>query len=295
MLPMAKAPPIEQISIRKAFLNRPPFIHVMHGMMHGRPVPVHRHDFAEIVLVLGGTGVHLENGVAQPLNPGDVVIILGATTHGYAQTRKFEVCNIAFQPRVLAPYAGLLSRLPGYQALFQARLRASRRTPPPAPFHLPPDDLGAIMKLLHNMEQECLSQRPGYEALITGCFLQLVVELSRASSGWGEHQEVGQNPHVGTAIQFMEDHYAGPITLADLAGKAQMSVNSLLRIFKHATDMTPIDYLIHLRVRKACELLADPTCPIKEITFKVGFSDSNYFARQFRKVMGMSASEFRHR
>ena len=106
---------------------------------------------------------------------------------------------------------------------------------------------------------------------------------------------MGQNPRVATAIHFMEEHYADRITLADLAGPAQMSVNSLLRVFKQATDMTPIDYLIHLRIRKACELLADPACPIKEITFKVGFTDSNYFARQFRKVMGMTASEFRHR
>ena len=290
---MANAPRIEQIGIRKAFLNRPPFIHVMHGMMHGRSVPVHRHDFAEIVFVLGGAGVHLENNVSHPLQPGDVVTILGATAHGYALTRKFEICNIAFQPRVLAPYAGMLSRLPGYQALFQPQ--PHRHTSPKEPFHLQPDELGAIMKLLHNMEQEWLSKRPGYEALVTGYFLQLVVELSRASSGWGERQEVGQNPRVATAIHFMEEHYAERITLADLAGPAQMSVNSLLRLFKQATDMTPIDYLIHLRIRKACELLADPSCPIKEITFKVGFTDSNYFARQFRKVMGMTASEFRHR
>ena len=292
---MAKPPQIERIGVRKAFLNQPPFIHVMHGMMHGQPLPVHRHDFSEIVIVLGGTGVHLENDVSHPLQPGDVVTILGATSHGYALTRKFEICNIAFQPRVLAPYAGLLSRLPGYQALFQSPPRSHHRQPPKEPFRLQPDDLGAIMKLLQRMEQEWLSKRPGYEALITGFFLQLVAELSRASSGWGERQEVGQNPRVTTTIHFMEQHYADPITLAELAGKAQMSVNSLLRIFKQATDMTPIDYLIHLRIRKACELLANPAFPIKEITFKAGFSDSNYFARQFRKVMGMTASEFRHR
>ena len=286
---MADAPQIERIGTRKAFLNRPPFIHVMHGL------PVHRHDFSEIVIVLGGTGVHLENDVSHPLQPGDVVTILGATAHGYALTRKFEICNIAFQPRVLAPYAGMLSRLPGYQALFQSPPRSQHRQPPKEPFRLQPDDLGAIMKLLHSMEQEWLSKRPGYEALITGYFLQLVAELSRASSGWGERQEVGQNPRVTAAIHYMEQHYADLITLTELAGKAKMSVNSLLRIFKQATDMTPIDYLIHLRIHKACELLANPACPIKEITFKVGFSDSNYFARQFRKVMGMTASEFRHR
>ncbi|MCG3147209.1 MAG: HTH-type transcriptional activator RhaS [Verrucomicrobiae bacterium] len=291
---MAHAPRIEQISIAKAFLNRPPFIHVMHGMLDGRSLPVHRHNFSEIVFVLGGECVHIENNTSYQVRPGDVLTILGAASHGFTNTRKFEICNVAFQPRVLAAYAAMLSCLPGYQALFQPPPRTSRRPSPREPFHLPPDELGPILKLLHNMEQEWLGKRPGYEALITGSFLQLIVALSRAGSGWGRRQEVGQNPCVATTIQFLEQHYAGPITLTALARNAHTSVTSLLRTFKQATDMTPIDYLIHLRLRKACELMANPSLPIKEITFKVGFSDSNYFARQFRKVMGMSASEFRH-
>ena len=286
---------IEQIGIRKAFLNHPPFIHVLHGMMHRRSLPVHRHDFSEIVIVLGGEAVHTEDGASYSLHPGDVVTLLGSTAHGYAETRKFEICNVAFQPRVLAPYAGMLGRLPGYQALFHQGPRALRQNRLKEHFRLKPEELGAVADLLRRMEKEWITKRPGHEALLTGFFLQLVVELSRASSGWGASQELGENPSVASTIDFMEAHYAEDIALADLAARAKMSSNNLMRVFKQATDMPPIDYLIHLRIRKACELLADPSRDIKGIAFGVGFSDSNYFARQFRKVMGMTASEFRGR
>ncbi len=286
---------IQQISIRKAFLNRPPFIHVLHGMMHRRTVPVHRHNFSEIVLVLGGEARHLVDDASYLLRAGDVFTLMEATAHGYSDTRKFEICNIAFQPRVLAPYAGILGRLPGYQALFQRRAPSRRQLRITEPFRLKPEELSPIIDLLRAMEREWLTKRPGYEALITGFFLQLVVDLSRVSSGWGEKQEVGQNPIVVSCITFMDEHYAEPIRLAGLAKKANMSPNNLMRIFKQACDMTPIDYLIHMRIRKACERLIDSSRSIKEITFDVGFSDSNYFARQFRKIMGMTATAFRSR
>ena len=284
---------IEQIGVQKAFLRRPPFIHVLHGMMHYRTLHLHRHAFSELIIVLGGEAVHTVDGVASLAHPGDVFTILGSCVHGFTETRKFEICNIAFRPGVLAPYAAMLGRLPGYHALFHGNRRAVGQKRLQEPFRLKPEELGLIADLSRTMEKEVMTKRPGYEPFITGAFLQLVVELSRASSGWGAKLELGQNSAVASIISFMEAHYSEQMPLADLAARANMSVNNLIRIFKKTTDMTPIDYLIHLRVRKACEQLADPLCSIKEITFSSGFSDSNYFARQFRKIMGMTASQFR--
>ena len=262
-------------------------------MMHYRTLHLHRHAFSELIIVLGGEAVHTVDGVASLAHPGDVFTILGSCVHGFTETRKFEICNIAFRPGVLAPYAAMLGRLPGYHALFHGNRRAVGQKRLQEPFRLKPEELGLIADLSRTMEKEVMTKRPGYEPFITGAFLQLVVELSRASSGWGAKLELGQNSAVASIISFMEAHYSEQMPLADLAARANMSVNNLIRIFKKTTDMTPIDYLIHLRVRKACEQLADPLCSIKEITFSSGFSDSNYFARQFRKIMGMTASQFR--
>jgi len=74
-----------------------------------------------------------------------------------------------------------------------------------------------------------------------------------------------------------------------------MSESSLLSTFKEATGQSPIDYLIHLRIQRAAELLCRSVQSISEIAFAVGFEDSNYFSRQFRQTMHTSPREYRRR
>ena len=57
--------------------------------------------------------------------------------------------------------------------------------------------------------------------------------------------------------------------------------------------VSPIDYLIRLRIRKAAELLCDDGTKVTEAAFRVGFADGNYFSRQFRRVTGLTPGEYR--
>jgi transcriptional regulator GlxA family with amidase domain len=98
---------------------------------------------------------------------------------------------------------------------------------------------------------------------------------------------------MGEIISYMEASYAEPISLPDLAKAARMSESTLVRNFRKGLGFSPIDYLIRLRISKACELLRHSDDEIISIALRVGFSDSNYFWRQFRKVMGQSPREFR--
>jgi AraC family L-rhamnose operon transcriptional activator RhaR/AraC family L-rhamnose operon regulatory protein RhaS len=84
-------------------------------------------------------------------------------------------------------------------------------------------------------------------------------------------------------------------TLQELAAAAHMSESSLLATFKDATGQSPIAYLIQLRIQRATELLRHGDQSISEIAFSVGFEDSNYFSRQFRKSMHTSPREYRRR
>jgi AraC-like DNA-binding protein len=54
-----------------------------------------------------------------------------------------------------------------------------------------------------------------------------------------------------------------------------------------------VEYHIRLKIRRACRLLKQTDLNITEIAFRSGFEDSNYFARQFRKIMGVSPSLYR--
>lgn len=98
---------------------------------------------------------------------------------------------------------------------------------------------------------------------------------------------------VGEVIVAIENDPATEWKLDDLAQIAHMSKNNLLKVFRKATHQTPIDDLMRLRIQRAMELLRNPDHTITEIAFAVGFNDSNYFTRQFRKVAGMPPRQYR--
>ena len=78
-----------------------------------------------------------------------------------------------------------------------------------------------------------------------------------------------------------------------MADVACMSKNSLLRALKRSYGTSPMSYLNQFRLKRAKRLLDDQNLTITEVSFNTGFSDSNYFSRQFRRAYGVSPSEYR--
>ena len=72
-----------------------------------------------------------------------------------------------------------------------------------------------------------------------------------------------------------------------------MSPSSLFRLFRHHVGHSPVDYLIRLRIGRAAEMLRRETARISEVSEAAGFTDSNYFSRQFHRVMGVSPRDYR--
>ena len=75
---------------------------------------------------------------------------------------------------------------------------------------------------------------------------------------------------------------------------AAMAPSTLLPVFKKVTGYSPIDYLLHVRLSKAAEMLLRSEKTISEIAQECGFTDSNYFSRQFRKNYNLSPREYRN-
>lgn len=99
--------------------------------------------------------------------------------------------------------------------------------------------------------------------------------------------------YVARAIQLIQEHYIGGITIEEAAKKLQISSGHLSRIFKQETGKTFVDYLVYIRIKRAIELLQDPCVKIYEVADLVGYSDSRYFANVFRKIVGCTPTEFR--
>ena len=72
-----------------------------------------------------------------------------------------------------------------------------------------------------------------------------------------------------------------------------ISIAHYIRTFKKETGMTPNAYLMKVRVKKAPKLLGSTHYTIQEISTKVGIPDANYFVKCFRKMYGITPSQYR--
>ncbi|MEK5469383.1 AraC family transcriptional regulator [Paenibacillus sp. FSL P2-0136] len=122
-------------------------------------------------------------------------------------------------------------------------------------------------------------------------FHQFVYEVMRQihSSAQGTSR-----PGVVTeAIHYIHEHYSEPITAEVLAGMCSCSTSYLFRMFKSQLGFGPIDYLIHVRIRRSKQLLLQSNARIQEIAGSVGYADVYYFSRLFKKHTGCSPQRFR--
>jgi AraC-like DNA-binding protein len=92
---------------------------------------------------------------------------------------------------------------------------------------------------------------------------------------------------------WVEAHADQPLQLATLARHAGLSPFHFLRVFTRVLGVTPHQYLLAARLRRAARLLADPARPVTEVAFEVGFGDLSHFVRTFRRAAGVSPGRFR--
>ncbi|MEZ4675997.1 MAG: AraC family transcriptional regulator [Caldilineaceae bacterium] len=94
---------------------------------------------------------------------------------------------------------------------------------------------------------------------------------------------------------YIEEHLDEPLSVDDLAAQAHLSRYHFIRRFQRAHYYTPRQYLIHKRLERAKDLLANSELPVTEICFAVGFESLGSFSTLFHNVVGWSPSIYRAR
>lgn len=94
-------------------------------------------------------------------------------------------------------------------------------------------------------------------------------------------------------LEYIDLHYMQDISLSDVARAMHYSDPYFCKIFKNIFNKSFIMYLTELRIDKSKQLLTDVTVNIKDISDRVGFQDSNYYAKVFKRMEGMTPSEYR--
>ena len=267
-------------------------LRVMRAPSHA-PTALHSHEFTELVMILAGRGRHVTDRVEYPIETGDVFVIRGDRVHGYRDTRQMDLINILFSPRRLGLPMADLGDIPGYHVLFRIEPRLREQSGFAARLRLNARQLGEAVGILSRLEEELASTAPGHRFLACAWLMHLIGYLSRCYHARGpeRHPMLG----IGRVLSYMEQHLADRVRVGDLARVAAMSESTLTRRFRDILGRPPADYLLNLRIRKAAEFLPQYDLRVTDVAFRCGFNDSNYFSRQFRRLMGQSPRAFRRK
>lgn len=105
--------------------------------------------------------------------------------------------------------------------------------------------------------------------------------------------EIPTNLSVQTSIDYITEHFAENLTIQQAANEVNFSPTYFSRIFKKETGHGFVSYLTFVRIQKAVWLLRHTDQTIEKIAFEQGFNTPNYFSTIFKKVVGLSPSEYR--
>lgn len=96
-----------------------------------------------------------------------------------------------------------------------------------------------------------------------------------------------------TILQYISENYLRPLTMPIIAEELHYSASYLSHVFKERNELSIIQYVHHLKIKKAKDILRNTDKSITEISELLGFQDSNYFTAVFKKSTGISPRTFR--
>lgn len=235
---------------------------------------IHYHKKLEIYYLAEGTCNYFSENVVYPLRAGDVIIIPPGVLHhtdykGSSRSRFLIYCDGEYIPSSLR------------EALLSSPQIISGQN-----FH------AQLRKRFESLLAEYQGQDPYADDAIRCELGTLLIELIRSKSNQGQRR--ADCSFVEKAIAFINQHYADPIMLSDVAKHCSVCNEYLSRAFKKYTGFGLNEYLTTLRISHAeSMLLQDSDRSISEIAFSCGFQDSNYFSSRFKRIVGISPSQLR--
>ncbi|UJF33563.1 AraC family transcriptional regulator [Paenibacillus hexagrammi] len=248
--------------------------------------PEHRlgpkvYDYYLVHYVISGKGVFTCQGVEHALGAGDSFIIEPEQLISYVSDSDdpWHYCWLAFTGSKAAPLVADSGVNPAYPII---RMRRSR--------HIP--------VLFHQIRHAFRARKANAQLKAAGYLLLLFADYCDSLSSGSASSAVSDaegDRIVQQAIHYLSTQYAEPITIELMAESLGYNRAYLSRLFKRHTKVTPVTFLLKLRIDKARLLLRErEELTVEQIASSVGFHDPLYFSKQFRRWYGMSPTEYRN-
>ena len=247
---------------------------------------VHAHQFIEIAILNCGTLEHKrfipgEEVYCEQLTAGDIIAFMPGECHEFSQGKNSSILhNFDFSPELIAREWEKLVKLPGLD-----RIVRERKT-----LHIPAEQRERIFSAIQRIQKEFFQQQIGYELILPGLLCDLLTQIGRIPV---QQEQTPRNPHIISAIKYIQRNYQKTITLDNIAQSAGVGRTYLCRLFKEELNTSVWDYVNRTRIEQAkFYIQTAQNITVYEIAARCGFEDSSYFARIFRKYEGISPREY---
>ena len=173
----------------------------------------------------------------------------------------------------------------------QAFNRAYHIVPEQGPQYIPHNEKG--IRIWEEM-YENLSRGYSPENLMnTNLCLYPLIATFVFSQQQNQNSSSPEKAIIRETIDYMKNNLDKTIRIEDFADLNKYSVSHFSKLFRLTTGMSPIEYFIHLKMQKACQLLYTEDSRVKQIAALLGYDDPYYFSRLFKKYMNTSPETYR--
>ena len=253
--------------------------------------PVHQHKEFELNFIEGGAGVRrIVGDSVETIGDYDLVLVGSddlehAWEQGDCHSKDIREITIQFPRDMFSP-----------EQLEKNQFAAIRRMLQEAEHGLA-FPVATIVKVYHLIDT-LPSQKDRFRQFLQ--FLLLLNELASsegarvlASTSFAHAAKSSESRRILKVKQYIDEHAAETVHLADLADMVGMSPSAFSRFFKLRTGRTLSDYLIDIKLGNAARILVDTTRNISEICYDCGFNNLSNFNRIFKAKRGVTPREFR--
>lgn len=260
-------------------------------------IPLHTHDFIELVFVASGNATHVIADESYLLKGGDVFVIEPSVYHSYcgSENHATTVYNVLFNLDFIRKDLQSLMDMSSFIHLFYLA-PFLRRTSGFVPYlALTPEESARLDNYLKLLLTEVEQQDSGYELASKTLLINTLVFLSRCYEK--HHQETQASTRVRsdmeTIMAFIRENHDSPLSVRHISKSFGIGVTTLLTKFKQHTGMTVLEYKHQIQIQEACQQLINTDDKILSIAQSVGFDDLSFFYRVFRRVTGMTPKQYR--
>lgn len=254
---------------------------------------LHQHDEFQITLIQESTGNLIAGNRICEFGPGDIFVFGARLPHAFRNDAVFYQPEQNLKVRALSIYfdwnvfGNQFWLLPENKVIVDFSNKAERG------IHFKSGQNQSLISEIENLSTATEANR-----LIR--LLSVMLQMAKSNdleilSTEGAYNKLNENEEkrLDAIFRFTLKEYSRAISLDEIAGISNMTVNSFCRYFKTRTRKSYLDFLTEFRIGQACKLLQQEEIGIADIGYKVGFGNLSNFNRKFKEHNGCTPKEYR--